>query len=156
MITFKKYVLFFTMIFSLNVLADNSCLIEKHGLVDERIKVIHHYLDLLGKGDYKKLPEFFVKGAIVSDSIKGLTNPQKYYNGLYKYLTQPMVTIYDVYPGVKNQDVYAAHFTMKIKDKNGAVKTRGQIVDLIVFKPNSTKFSKIYIQNNMTDYEFTS
>jgi hypothetical protein len=153
---FKRFLLLSIIFISFCVRADETCLVEKNDLTQQRITVISHYLDLLGQGDFKALPAFFDSKAIVSEAIKGLTTPQKYYNGLYQYLTHPMVTVYDIYPGVKNKDVYAAHFTMKIKDKSGAIKTRGQIVDLIVFEPNSTKFAKIYIQNNMTDYEFTT
>lgn len=124
-------------------------------LTDKRVRVIQEYLKLLGAGKYKEIVPFFTPDAILSDPIKGLTTPEIYYNGLYDYLINPMVTVYDTYLGLKDKDVLAAHFTMKVHTKEGTIGNRGQIVDLFVFSPNSTQFAKLYIQNNMTDYEFT-
>lgn len=133
-----------------NLLVDNT-----NSLTEKRVAAIEEYLKLLGAGRYKDIPSFFTSKAVVSDAIKGLTTPEVYYNGLYSYLTNPKVTVYDIYLGMQDQDVIAAHFTMKVQKTDGEIENRGQIVDLFVFEPGSTKFSKLYIQNNMTDYEFT-
>lgn len=134
--------------------ADQSPCKENH-LTAQRISTIKEYLKLLGEGKYKEIIPFFTPNAVLSDPIKGLTTPAKYYNGLYGYLTYPKVTVYDIYVGTNDPDILAAHFTMKVEDKQDEIKNRGQIVDLFVFAPDSTKFAKLYIQNNMTDYEFT-
>ncbi len=134
--------------------AFNFVMFRQNRLTKERVEVIQKYLTFLGEGKYQELLQFFLPNAPLSDPIKGLTTPEIYYPGLHDYLVDPKVTVYDIYLGIQDKDVLAAHFTMKVRGKDGNIENRGQIVDLFVFAPDSTKIAKLYIQNNMTDYEF--
>jgi hypothetical protein len=146
----------FLLFFNQTALAqtNETCLIPSSDLLSQRIAVINQYLKLLSEGKYKELIPFFTSDAIVSDVITGKNTAKNYYTGLYSYLTDPNLTFYDIYVGVKNPNILAAHFNMKIKTNKG-IENRGEIVDLFVFAKDSTKINKLYIQGNKTDYAFS-
>ncbi len=132
----------------------DECIVPSTALTQQRILVIKDYLKLLGEGKFKELIPFFTPDAVVSDAIKGKKSARNYYMGLYAYLIHPNLTFYDVYIGIKNPNVLAAHFNMKITTKRG-MENRGEIVDLFVFDKNSSKIKKLYIQSNTTDFAFS-
>ena len=156
----QKWILAFLfmsgVVFSSTVLArpQNECLVPSSVLLDQRITILKNYFNFLGHGQYKEIIPLFSSNAMVSDTVTGLSPAQKYYAKLSTYLTGPQMTLYDFYIGLKNPNIIAVHFNMKIKTKNG-IENRGEIVDLFEFEKDSTKITKLYIQGNKTAFPFS-
>lgn len=122
---------------------------QKPNLAQLRRNTIEQYVYLLGKGDYKTIPTLFAKNAQVIAWQGEPSSPTAMYTKLFTQLIKnPSTHLIDIFSSMQNQNAMIAVFDLKWQTMTN--KTGHTIfMDLIYFKPQSSKIEKLYIYNNL-------
>lgn len=122
--------------------------IDPQSLQQQRIDTLKMYVQLLGQGDYKQIPDLFTKHAVAVSSSGASDNINHFYETLFlKTISSPQSRLINIFDGQLKNNMMTVYYNLSWVGGNGVL-TSQRFLDLFVFQADSTKIKTVYVFSN--------
>ncbi len=130
------------------VFSSEASFAQNISLQEQRVDVIKQYIKLLGKGDYKTIPQLFTKDALAISSSGVPDNPVHFYKTLFtKTISNPQSSLINIFEGKINANMLVGYFNFTWKNKENK-KVHAKFLDLFIFQKGTVKIKTIFVFSN--------
>lgn len=117
-------------------------------LKEQRERIIHEYIEGLGKADYFSIVGLFVNNGTVISTSQGSVNARDFFYNFLPSIANSATQFHQMFTEISDVNRMEARFHYNYELKDGE-KGGGEYVDEFVFMENSPQLVQVYMFENL-------